>query len=557
MTGNNFCNTDIAEWCKNTFNKINSLDKKTFIWIFAVLNFVFIFHTIHFLFGYHDWDNITQGVNWNTFFYNGRYCGTIIKMLFFHGQVLPIINNLIAFSFYALGITMLLNYLEAPKNLMQRVIIGLTLTITPFTNVWIFFQYHTIENLSIPFFVVSALMLSLKNFDSKSIILGYSILSIILLIIALGIYPSAVVNILTIFSCKITADIISNNFENIKSVFIKHKRGIINILCSFVIYKTIITYMTVKQLIYPFETIMQARTPELLNNFYQSVQIGFKQLYFYNTISMPESITIVFWILFVIMLGLFCINVEKLNVSFYRKIKSIFIFFLCITTIIIMTKIASIIATTYVAYNTRIDFYGLVFFRGFIVLLLFKYGNIFIKNIVYMLVFIILWESIIANFVCQKSIYFATSAEYMHINRIIEQIYSNKNYVPGRKYDAIIIGIPFSMRTKYTPQKYKDNLMVDYALGSDSLLPAWEPFVAVEFFMEENIINNTKYYNCYNIHDIINDLDDNDRKFLKNVIHKLSSNQKDRLQIIDDKIIYVFDEFALQMLKKDLKTIKY
>lgn len=546
-----FFNKDIIELVKKSFAKIDEIDKKTFLWIFVALNVMFIFHTINFLFGNHDWWAIKDGVQWDTFFFNGRFSATAIKMILLNGQVLPILNNLIAFFFYALGSVLLLNYWNAPKNILQRVLIGFVLTLTPFTNVWLWFAYHTIENLSIPFFVTLGLILTIKNFDNIYCAILQKVLSVVFLTLALGIYPSAIVNILTIFSCKFLLDNLSDGIFEFKRVFLKHKWSFINIALSFISYKLILLYMGYKNLLADVINIQSAGIEQILQNILPAMKAAFQQMFNYRFICMPQNITILFAVLFVLLILFGIYNVLVSKSSKIDKLKKIIIYSILALAPLFATKVASILALKNVFYSIRIDIYGLVFLRGMIVLLLFKYGNNFIKNITYLLVVAILWISLIANFVCQKSLKLAHTSEFMRMNRMIQELYLNKDFVKGKGYKLISIGYPKPLRPKYIPQKYKRKAKPDVSMGSHTLIPEWDPLVVLEFFVEEDFICDKKVYVAHEETGelLINTLGENELKFLKKALPRTSLKDSENIQIIDDTIVCVFSEKSLEKVR--------
>ena len=525
-----FAHKDLFEMLKSGYSKIPEIDKKVFFIIFAVLNFVFIFHTVHFLWGNHDWDTIKKGLDWDYFFFECRYSATSLKMLLTSGQILPVLNNVIGFFFFSLGTVLLLNYWETPKNLAQRVLIGLTITISPFTNLWLWYARHTIENLSIPLFVVLGLMLSSKN-------LWKNLLAIVCFLFALGIYPSALVLIVTILGTKIIIDLISDNFK-LKQALSKNLNGFINIFISLISYKILLFIITFFKLTndglrnhhnLPFN--------EIIKIIPQGITAAFQQLVNYHTFCMPHILTISFFIIFVLIVLFGLTKLFSAKVSPAEKIKRFLISSGLLFLILLGTKSAAILSGENVYFLPRIDFYGLVFLRGFFVLIIFKYGNILLKNITYILVLLILWVSIVCNFLYQKVFYLTFNAEILRLNRIVYDIEHHPQYIPDKEYRIFIINQPKRIMNDYIPDKFQVNPTrkrshIHKGMYIQSLfLDALEFYATHKFGTKEN-----------------------DYSELKNIIDKLESYpSKNYIYIEDDIMVLTFSEKQLNEIKEQIK----
>lgn len=545
----NILHTDIIELIVSKYKSINNLDKNLFFAIFLILNVVFIFHTGHFLFGNHDWLAIESGVKWDSFLYEGRYTATAIKMLLTNGQIIPILNNVLAFFFYALSTVLLLNYWNAPKNFAQRLIIGLIFTITPFTNIWLWFAYHTIENLCIPLFSIIGLIFAYKQ--NNNVIDKF--ISVIFLVVSLGIYPAAIVNILTIFCCKLLIEVLNTNKFSLYFLFNRFKTTFINIMLSIIIYKFILIYLKHIKILQDMVNSTQCSILEILQHVPLAIKYALIQLWNYEYIAMPNSITIYFLILFIL---LSIIGIYKLcNTG--NRFKKFILIFLLLLGIFLSMKMAAILSIRNVFYSPRIDFYGLVYFRGLIVCLLFKYSNIIIKNMTYILCLLILYTSIISNLICQKSFYLGLNSELMRANRLLFMLESNKNFSLNKTYDVIAIGYPTPTRPAYTPKGFLPLKGFEVGLGSHTLFPEWNPAGVLHFIEPELNINNTTVFidefqdtkvteerNIYR-----NTLTNNDFELIKKNLNGLSVYpDKKSISIIDNKIVMVFSKNSYNKL---------
>ena len=524
-----FAHKDLFETLKSGYSKIPEIDKKVFFIIFAVLNLVFIFHTMNFLWGDHDWVNIKNGFKWDYFFFECRYSATSLKMLLTSGQILPVLNNLLGFFFFSLGTVLLLNYWEAPKNLTQRVLIGLTITITPFTNLWLWYSRHTIENLSIPLFVVLGLMLSSKN-------LWKNLLAIVCFLFALGIYPSALVTILTIWGTKIFIDLIQNNFE-LKQTLLKNLNGFINIFISLCLYKVLLSIIKfcelTKDSLHNFQNLPFI---EIIKNIPEGITAAFQQIVYYRTFFMPHILTILFLIILVLIVLFGLTKLFSAQVSPAEKIKRFLISSGLLFLILLGTKSAAILSGENVYFAPRIDFYGLMFLRGFFVLLIFKYGSILLKNITYILVLLILWVSVVCNFFYQKVLYLSLNAEILRLNRIVYDIEHHPQYIPDKKYRVITIGTPDIIMDNYIPDKFKVNPKRERNNIKRSMYIKALFKNAMEFYAPHKF--GTKY---------------TEYSELKDIINKLEPYPSEKyIYISDDLMVLTFSEEKLNEIKEEL-----
>ncbi len=524
-----FAHKDLFETLKSGYSKIPEIDKKVFFIIFAVLNLVFIFHTMNFLWGDHDWGNIKRGLEWDYFFYESRYSATSLKTLLTFGQILPVLNNVIAFFFFSLGTVLLLNYWEAPKSTIQRILIGLTITIAPFVNLWLWFARHTVENLSIPLFVVLGLMLSSKNFWKN-------LLAIVCFLFSLGIYPSALITILTIWGIKIVIDLISNNFE-LKQTLFKNLNSFINIFVSLFSYKVILIVMKLLKLSKNFyKNDEHLPLNEIITNIPHGIEASFQQLVNYHAYFMPHILTTLFFIIFVlvVLFGLTKLFNEK--VSRPEKVKRFLICAGLFFLILLGTKFAAILSGEDIYLEPRIDFYGLMFLRGFFVLLIFKYGNILLKNITYILVLLILWISMVCNFFYQKVFYLSLNAEILRLNRIVYDIEHHPQYIPNKKYRIIRIGIPEIIMKYFIPEKFRIN-----PKRNKDLIPK-------NMYKQKEFIQALSLYAAHKF-----GTEQNEYQELTNIINELEPYPSEKyIYIKDDLMVLTFSDEKLNEIKEEL-----
>lgn len=126
----------------NGYKSINPLYRHTFWIVFIACSIVFGFHTIHFLWGNHDWGAVFNGYGMFAEKYTGRYTQNIISMFLQDERLLPILNNLLAFGGIALASVLLCAYFNLPKKLYIWVIVGLVMTLQPFTLTRMYYAFQ-------------------------------------------------------------------------------------------------------------------------------------------------------------------------------------------------------------------------------------------------------------------------------------------------------------------------------------------------------------------------------------------------------------------------------
>ena len=127
------------------YKAINPLYRHTFWIVFIALNLVFGFHTVQFLWGMEDWmHGLSNEHNALMTASQGRYTQNIISMFIEGGNTLPILNNLLSFAALSLASVWLCMYLNIQRKLYIWVIVGLVLTLQPFTLARMYFTYQVV-----------------------------------------------------------------------------------------------------------------------------------------------------------------------------------------------------------------------------------------------------------------------------------------------------------------------------------------------------------------------------------------------------------------------------
>ncbi len=100
----------VIDWWKN----LDSCAKKSFIWMFSIINIVFLWHTVTFFFGNHDWGHVRYGINIGWSMFDGRWGAGILQQVV-AGEIFPVLNNLFCFSGFCFAMIALAKYWKLPN----------------------------------------------------------------------------------------------------------------------------------------------------------------------------------------------------------------------------------------------------------------------------------------------------------------------------------------------------------------------------------------------------------------------------------------------------------
>lgn len=404
-------------------NKKHNKDQiRLWLFLFCSLNILFSYYQIHFFWGNHDWDWVkgtTQVLSLNTGMFEGRFAKFILNVILFGGQILPILNSLVAFALLALGSVFLVEYWQI-KDIKVKFVIALLPILSPFILGWLYFPINILGNFAAMVLVTAGLCLAEKR-------AVYKVAAVICWLSALGVYPSVMEMIIICFCFRYILNPI------ISSEIIKKS---IPILIALIVFKFLLWSLGQLQLIVTdYYNLRTVTVFELLGRTPQMIKMAFNQL----LISLP-FIDLKFKALGVTVIILaFIISV--------RNFKMVSLWLLAFMTTVLSTWLTG--APEETAYMPRINFYGLNFFyTGTLAVLLQRKG--WTNNIGYLLSIAILYSSITTDFNAQKVWYLGKKAEENLIERISTRIISQ---TPQMRIPVIAGEI--SLRPRYYFEKYQ------------------------------------------------------------------------------------------------------
>lgn len=189
----------LQQWCQ----KADKPFWTAFFTAFIVLNLIFLYHGAQFLFGDHDWRYLKEGITLGAGLFEARFTQFIPINILSRGEIYPIINNLLGFAGFSLGIALLARYWNLPHHKKQYALFALFCTITPYILSFMYFAFLIVPVLGWNAFIIGALEISEKE---EKFTFSRTFTSIILIIMALGGYPPVINLIAVVISIKLLSN---------------------------------------------------------------------------------------------------------------------------------------------------------------------------------------------------------------------------------------------------------------------------------------------------------------------------------------------------------------
>ena len=387
---------------------------------FIILNLIFAFYHFTFFWGNHDWDWVkgtTQVLSLNTGMFEGRYAKFILNVTLFGGQILPILNNIIAFGLLSFGAAVLTSYWQI-KSFTARFITALVIITAPYVLGWLYFPINILGNFSAVALVAYGLVLSeINKWYHKT-------LSVICFLLALGIYPSVAEMMIV---CMMVRHIIAPVKK--KTEILQH---LYPLLTALICFKVLLMILGKLDIVYSEHYNMQ--TPvlaELIKSIPQTIALIFSQLL--TTLPFLDT-------------GYKILSLLLLILAVTVTYKKWLWWGIAIGATVLSTFLTTVPNET--AYAPRINFYGLNFLiAGSLAVLLGQKQNR--RNIGIVLGILLLWNGIKADFEAVKVWRMGQVTEIALVERISTAIEEKS---PDQRLVPVIAGeLPLRPRYYNTP----------------------------------------------------------------------------------------------------------
>lgn len=503
-------------------------DFKAFFISFALINFAFLHHTASYLWGNHDVKFIRNRLFLDSGFFEGRFTQFITQNFLLMGQILPILNNLISFFAFTLGLWLLAKYWNIKKTTLNYVLFISFLGTEPYTLSWLYFSLQTISCLQWVFFAVLGLYLSALIYQSKYKFL-LSFCAILCFYLPLGGYPP-IINTFGVGLCGKLAVSYLIEHKTLKELGAIHKYTIANIIIACLLFKLSLHFIPVDNIYNLKTTDLSQLTAKLvsalwfsLNQF--SVTLPFME-YKYKLILAAMSVTSV---------------ICALLTSASAKRAGITVFFIICT--ICASQTTTFLAVSPTEFVPRIDFYGTGFVYGFFLAFLLTIGAKITESLALLFALILIPVNIINDYRAQWVWKQGFDSELEILEKVVERIENLPEFVPHKSYRLYVAG-DIIMRPQFYTGTFRHS---DPFLLSYPYLAMWQGANLVEFFPSSvNINHDTPLLPT----DITPEVYDFYTTQARPWPHPTS------VRIINDVIIIIYNNYGLEDFKHKLRQVR-
>ena len=456
-------NFDIKSYLILKLKKADPLFWSAFFTSLIALSIVFLYHSTFFMFGDHDWQYLRHNVKLEAGLFEGRFSQFLFINILSLGKILPIINNLLGFTGFSLGIALLAKYWSLPRTKTHYILFALFTTLTPYILSFMYFSFIVIPCLSWNAVIILSLLISSSE---TSFLLKKTISSALLFMLALGGYPPVINLYATALSTKIFLNLFYDN-KSLKNIIKDYKYSIINFLLGAILYKLALLYFThtgaINESYYNLQIIP-------LNEWADKFILISKDIFKQFIITLP-FITSPYkaFTLIITLCAIYALLSQLINKNKKNKTLSIICFIAIFYSALITLFLSPSIKET--EFSPRIDFFGLLYVYSAMLTITLKSTNKILKNISYTCIALCLMVNINSLSNAQKVWNLGFNAELSLYKRIQNRFKSSNRFNPNGKYIIVQGGGPsFRERFYHTPYTHPsdDLLSISYIPGMNS-----------------------------------------------------------------------------------------
>ena len=438
---------------------------------------------LSFIWGNHDWGWVKEGTPLFSGVFEGRFSQFILPILLFSGNILPVFSTALGLAFLSGTAIILLKLWQVPQKHIFYILLGLNITLAPYTISWFYFAFIVLSCLSWTFIVALGFYLPTINYLNKKLAF---ILSILLFTLALGGYPPSI-NMIGVIFCTLILKDISSTKPTLKTLILKNIPYAITILGAIFIFLFIQYALKIQHLQYNTYNTANIELSSLPAKILPCLKISLQQ--FINTTSFIDG----FYKYSLLALCLLALT------TLYRDIQKNYILIACSVLVILILLIASISTTLaakntqYVFFEPRIEFFSLPYIYTFAASILLCSKKQSFRNITLLILTLILFHNIYTMSYAAKIWNFGFKAETNLSERIISRIENHPNFINQDNFYTFVQGDAISIRKKY--HLPKPNESVDSFTVTAPYIPWHLPTKTYTFYYPNNFIE--KDYDVY------------------------------------------------------------
>ena len=439
--------------CSELEKALKQMDKryvKAFVWAFALINLAFLFHSINFMFGDHDWNYVRGATYWNEGAFEGRPLHFVLQSLFFGGQILPFLNNFLAFAAMALSGILLAKYWKLPLSVADYALFAAFPAVLPYTLVWLYYAKDTLINLSLPLLSIAALLCAAVAVEQKKPWLHLP--AVLLMFFAIASY-AAVINLFGV--CLIGAFIAAYaGGASFRTAVRALLFVMLDVCVALILYKCVLAFSDITS-DYNTRIITLAYLPEKLMETLKAMLSQF-------VVPLPFM-----EYKYKLLLLVFCLF--GFGAAVWRAgLKKMPLLLLAAGGLLLASKAAFFIADERgqilaemenFAYVPRLDFYGLAYIYALAAALVLRFSAGRWRKAGLAFIVVLVFMSCVRDMYAQKVWKLGFDAEMKAHERVVARIESRPEFNIRRRYRLLQIG-SFSLRetsldlleTSFTPE---------------------------------------------------------------------------------------------------------
>lgn len=522
------CDYDWAEETVKFYCAIPRKMRQSFWLLFMLINIAFLFYTINFMWGNEDWGAIRFAVDHQEGLKSGDFSAYWLQELIFDGKLLPVINNLWAFAGLSLAGVLLAIYWDLPKRATPIVVAGLLFAVTPYTMSVLYFAKTMLGMCWLPAMVLTALIISEKRSDYEIKNYVSNLVSVLLLLWAMGTYMPVIDFILIALLGKIFLKTVYSDIslgDAIKRVV----QGVVNATAALMIYMFILFSLKEAGKL----DVINAQALDL-NTPILSLPVVFKYMFLQFGLPMP-FMDVAYRLMYLILALAAVFAVIYKAPSIKASIRGLSL----LPLLILATLFALFFIAEPADHFGRISFFGLPFFYvlGFAVLI--RLGGPYLCRFGYVMAVLLIFMNFVRVAYAQKVWKFGWDAETKLAERIITRLEKMPEFNIDFKYKLLQIGEQ-SLRSKYYMKKSHE--LYNGELLGRAYYPEGHAKDAYNFFYQADFLEGDTFEEALREPAIQN--------YLLN--HARAWPYKESLFIYDKYIVLVLDDDALALVQKKI-----
>lgn len=432
----------------------------------------FIFY---FIWGNHDWGWVKDYTPLFSGVFEGRFSQFILSIALFSGEVLPVLSIITALAFLSTTIFLLLKLWQAPKSTFLYLLLGLNLTLAPYTISWFYFAFITLSCLS----WTTAVSYGYYEVSTQKRLISY-IVCFVLFTLALGGYPP-IINTIGIILCTLILQDISLKKSNPIDTIKKYIPYTIICICSILAFLVIQHYLKKYDLQQQTYNTAGINIKELPSKLWLCLKTSFSQFFYCSTFlnSFYKKVTAL------ICIGSLVVLIKELP----KNILSIVIFILALLGLLFSSMLTLLAAenTEYVQYEPRIEFFYMPYIYVFSATVLLNSKVALYRNITSALLVLLTIYNVNTMSYAAKVWNLGFKTEANLSERILSRFEKNTHFSPQKKY-TFIQGGTTNLRAKYHMPQEQEH--IDSYTLTAPYIPWHLPSKAYTFYYPTNFVSD-------------------------------------------------------------------